>query len=192
MARPGPLRSPGFTLPGSVVRSLRRMNPWWHDKPLPLLPATRKHLVGQIHRRLELRLAPAVVVCGPRGSGKTTAVLQVLDDLLRGGVPPRNLCAVQVSALPELTYFTAPILRLVGWYEQNVLGAALGEVAGRGAPVYLFFDEIEAFKNWVAQVKHLVDSSPAQVLITADSTLRVELGGRRGLARRFATIETGT
>ena len=33
------------------------MNPW-EDGALPALPATRRHLVGQIHQRLELRLAP--------------------------------------------------------------------------------------------------------------------------------------
>jgi hypothetical protein len=39
-----------------MVRDLRRMNPWWEGNPLPVLPATRRHLVAQTHHRLKLRL----------------------------------------------------------------------------------------------------------------------------------------
>src|SRR6476620_3481666 len=87
---------------GALVNDLRRMNPWWEGNALPVLPKTRRHLVKQIHRRLELRLAPAVVVRGPRQIGKTTAQLQVLKDLLDRGVPPRNVFRVQADELPEL------------------------------------------------------------------------------------------
>ena len=56
----------GLNLADSLTLDLRRMNPWWEGKPLPVLPLTRRHLVGQMQRRLELRLAPALVVRGPR------------------------------------------------------------------------------------------------------------------------------
>ena len=65
-----------------LVRDLVRMNPWWEGKPLPVLPATRRHLVSLIDRRLQLKLAPIVLVRGSRQVGKTTAQLQVLADLL--------------------------------------------------------------------------------------------------------------
>jgi hypothetical protein len=60
---------PPPTLPEALVGDLRRMNPWWVGGALPVLPATRRHLVDQIHRRLALHLAPAVVVRGPRFPG---------------------------------------------------------------------------------------------------------------------------
>src|SRR5690348_9631565 len=110
-----------LSLSPPLVQDLRRMNPWWEGKPLPALPATRRHLVGQIHRRLELRLAPVVVVRGPLQVGKTTAQLQVVQDLLGRGVPPRNVFRVQADELPELASLTEPILRLVDWYEAAVL-----------------------------------------------------------------------
>jgi predicted AAA+ superfamily ATPase len=53
------------------------MNPWWRGQPGPLLPLTRRHLVGEIHRRLNLGLAPIVLVRGPRQIGKTTAQLHL-------------------------------------------------------------------------------------------------------------------
>lgn len=177
-------------LPNALVRDLQRMNPWWEGKALPLLPSTRRHLAEQIHRRLQLRLAPAVVVRGPRQIGKTTAQLQVLQDFLESGVPPRNIFRVQTDELPALAGTSEPILRVVDWYEANILGETLNDAAQRGTPTYLFFDEVQNLKDWAPQIKSLVDNSTTQVVITGSSALRIELG-RDSLAGRISTIEAG-
>jgi predicted AAA+ superfamily ATPase len=189
---------PGSSMPGearltaALVDDLRRMNPWWEGHPLPVLPKTRRHLVRQIQRRLGLRLAPAVVVRGPRQIGKTTAQLQVLQDLLDSGVPPRNLFRVQADELPELAALSEsePILRLIDWYERTILGKTLNEAAREGQPTYIFFDEVQNLRDWAPQLKSLVDSSTTQVLVTGSSALRIELG-RDSLAGRITTIEAG-
>lgn len=180
----------GVPLTEALVSDLRRMNPWWEGAALPVLPQTRRHLVSQIHTRLRLRLAPAVVVRGPRQIGKTTAQLQVLADLLAQGVPPRNVFRVQADELPELADISEPILRLVDWYEETVLGTTLNAVAHHGEPTYLLFDEIQNLKDWAPQLKALVDSTTTQVLVTGSSALRIELG-RDSLAGRITTLEAG-
>src|SRR5436305_6096777 len=154
------------------------------------LPATRRHLVGQIHRRLDMRLAPAVVVRGPRQIGKTTAQLQVIADLLLQGVPPRNVFRVQADQLSAIEAVTEPILRLADWYEESVLGETLNALARRGEPTYLVFDEIQNLDRWAPQLKSLVDHSVTRVLITGSSALRIEQG-RDSLAGRITTIEAG-
>jgi predicted AAA+ superfamily ATPase len=175
----------------TLVNDLRRMNPWWEGNPLPVLPETRRHLVQQIHLRLRLRLAPAVVVRGPRQIGKTTAQLHVLQDLLDSGVPPRNILRIQADEIPELTASESePILRLVDWYERAILGKTLNQAAHEGQPTYLFFDEVQNLRDWAPQLKALVDSSTTQVLVTGSSALRIELG-RDSLAGRITTIEAG-
>jgi predicted AAA+ superfamily ATPase len=175
----------------ALVNDLWRMNPWWEGNPLPVLPQTRRHLVQQIHLRLRLRLAPAVVVRGPRQIGKTTAQLHVLQDLLDSGVPPRNILRIQVDEIPELTASESePILRLIDWYERAVLGKTLNQAAHEGQPTYLFFDEVQNLRDWAPQIKALVDSSTTQVLVTGSSALRIELG-RDSLAGRITTIEAG-
>jgi predicted AAA+ superfamily ATPase len=184
------LRPPQVKLSEELVQGLWRMNPWWGDNPLPALPVTRRHLVQQIHLRLKHRLAPAVVVRGPRQIGKTTAQLHVLQDLLDSGVPPRNIFRVQADELTEIEAFSEPILRLVDWYEQEVLGQTLNRVAHQGEPTYLLFDEVQNLRNWAPQIKLLVDHSTTQVLITGSSALRIELG-RDSLAGRITTIEAG-
>jgi len=181
---------PPIQLPEPMVRDLRRMNPWWEDGQAPPLPATRRHLVQQMHRRLEMRLAPAVVVRGPRQIGKTTAQLQVIADLLEQGVPPLHIFRVQADQLSAVEEVVEPILRLVDWYEEVVLGETLNAVARRGEPTYLVFDEIQNLDNWAPQLKSLVDHSVTRVLVTASSALRIERG-RDSLAGRITTIEAG-
>jgi predicted AAA+ superfamily ATPase len=68
-----------MTLPAELVEDLRRQNPWWEQRALPELPPYHRHWVRQIQRRLEWKLAPVVVVRGPRQIGKTTAQLHWIE-----------------------------------------------------------------------------------------------------------------
>jgi len=184
-----PLLFPVLGLPAGLVADIERMNPWWAGKPQRPLPETRRHLVAMIHRRFEARLAPIVVVRGPRQIGKTTALRQVIQDLLDRGVPPRRIFAVQFDELPEAR-LKEPILRIVDWFEKAVLGKTLNEVAHAGEQSYLVFDEVQNLKDWAPQLKFLVDHAETRVLVTGSSALRIE-AGRDSLAGRITTIEAG-
>jgi len=205
----GPLRSAGLTQGSTVarnskgllfdgtspastlfVRDLRRMNPWWSDGVGPVLPPTRRHLVDQIHRRLQDNLAPITVVRGPRQIGKTTAQLQVIDDLLHKGVAKQRIMRVQFDDIPEIDSFAEPIVQVVQWFEEHVLGRTLNEAAHAGERAYLFFDEVQNLRDWSPQLKSLVDHSTTSVVVTGSSALRIELG-RDSLAGRISTIEAG-
>lgn len=187
---PDPYLYPPLSLPDDLVRDLRRLNPQWEGKPGRELPKTRRHLVEQIERRLESRLAPIVVVRGPRQIGKTTAQLHVLDDLLRQGVDGRSLLRLQADDMPALAELKEPIPRIVDWFEANILGCTLNEAAHRGRRTVLFFDEVQNLRDWATQLKFLVDSSTTQVVVTGSSALRIERG-RDSLAGRINTIEAG-
>lgn len=181
---------PEVHLADGLIQDLRRLNPWWEDLPLPQLPSTRRHLVGQIRRRTEAHIAPIVVVRGPRQIGKTTAQLQVLQDLLDEKTPAQHIFRVQCDELPGLAELEEPLLRLVDWYESTILGKRLNEAAREGERTYLFFDEVQNLKAWAPQLKFLVDTSTTQVIVTGSSALRIEQG-RDSLAGRITTIESG-
>jgi predicted AAA+ superfamily ATPase len=180
----------GVQISGSLELNIRRLNPWWEGKPLPLLPQTRRHIVKNMKKRLERKLAPIVVVRGPRQIGKTTAQLQFISDLLDSGTSPRNIFRMQFDELPELVHFKEPILRIVDWYEKNILQQSLNQAAHERKNIFLFFDEVQNLANWAPQLKFLVDSSTVNTLVTGSSALRIELG-RDSLAGRITTIETG-
>ncbi|MBX3730272.1 MAG: ATP-binding protein [Candidatus Sumerlaeia bacterium] len=178
-------------LPDALVADLRRANPWWEGRAGVTLPRTRRHLVGQIRRRLEQRIAPIVVVRGPRQIGKTIAQQQYISDLLAAGCSPTRILRVQFDELPSLRGVQEPILRIVDWFERTILGRTLNEAAHAGAPAQLFLDEIQNLPDWAPQLKSLVDSTTVQVVVTGSSALRIE-AGRDSLAGRITTIEAGT
>jgi len=185
-----PYLFPTFKLSNELIADLRRMNPWWEDKPMPVLPSTRRHLVGMLHSRIRTRLAPIILVRGPRQIGKTTAQLQVLGDFLQAGVPRTHILRVQCDELPALSDLKEPILRLVDWYEGSILGKSLNQAAHDSEPTYLFLDELQNLHSWDTQLKSLVDNSTTQVVVTGSSALRLELG-RDSLAGRIAPIDVG-
>lgn len=180
-----------FQLSQAMINDLYRDNPWWRGEKGMVLPSVRRDFVETIHRRLALRLAPIVVVRGPRQVGKTTAQLQVIDDLLARGVSSNQILRVQCDALPEITRLSEPILRIVEWYERNILRSSLNAAAHEGKPTFLFLDEVQNLADWAVQLKHLVDNATTQAVVTGSSALRIEQG-RDSLAGRINTIEVGT
>lgn len=181
-----PAALPEMRLPVDLERDLRRNNPWWEGRAGVLLPPTRRDFVGTIHRRLSYRLAPIVAVRGPRQVGKTVAQLQLIDDLLRRGVPPTHILRVQCDEIPALPALLEPILRVVDWYEEAVLGKTLNAAAHAGEPTYLFFDEVQNLPSWAIQLKFLVDSTTTQVVVTGSSGSLLD----QGLARLPGRVTT--
>ena len=143
-------------------------------------------------RRLDQPLAPIVVLRGARQVGKTTIQEQAIQHLLSERHVPRNrILRVQLDELPSLRGVPDPILEIVRWFENRVLGASLNEAAHAGAPAFLFFDEVQNLSDWAPQLKSLVDQSTVQVVVTGSSALRIE-AGRDSLAGRIFTLELGT
>ena len=63
-------------------------------------------------------------------------------------------------------------------------------MARDGRKAHLFFDEIQNFENWSAELKSLVDNASVKVVVTGSSALRIELGWD-SLAGRISTVEAG-
>lgn len=171
--------------------ALYRMNPWWRGAPILNLPASRRHLVEQIKRRLHYRLAPITIVRGSRQIGKTTAYLHVISDLLEAGTAPRRIFRLQFDEIESLNIRRKdPILWFIGWYERQILKMSLNEAAAEGEMAYLFLDEVQNVDNWSTQLKFLADHHSFLGVVTGSSALRIEQG-RDSLAGRVNTIEAG-
>ncbi len=182
--------SPEFTFSAEFITALRRMNPWWRGESMPVLPATRRHLVGDMRRQLDRGLAPVVVLRGPRQIGKTTAQLHLIADLLKEGVEPARILRVQFDDLAAFKDLKSPLLRAIEWFEHDVLGATLNNAAHDDRKTYLFLDEFQNLRGWDAQLKFLVDHSTVSMVVTGSSALRIERG-RDSLAGRIKTLEGG-
>lgn len=169
-------------------RLLRDMNPWWQGFGVPNLQPVRRWAYESLTRGLRSQLAPVVVLRGPRQVGKSTLQAQVIDDLLRTGIDPKRILRVQFDDIRALHRRDQPILEVVWWYADHVLGAPLGSLGN--TPIYLFLDEVQNLRDWAPQLKHLVDLQPVRAMVTGSSALRIE-AGRDSLAGRIHTLELG-
>ncbi len=174
--------------PAALIDDLHRLNPWWSGIQPPATPATRRHLVQRVRRRLNSGIAPIIAVRGPRQVGKTTIQLQIITDLLAEGVPPNNIMRVQFDELASTEGLTDPILRIADWLEANVATDAFNNLAHQGQTAHLFVDEVQNIPGWSNQLKFLVDSTSLKVLLTGSSALRIEQG-QDSLAGRIHTVE---
>jgi predicted AAA+ superfamily ATPase len=184
------LALPPPTLPLAVQRALERMNPWWRGAAADAAPPVRRPFTRIVRRRLEAGLTRIVAVRGPRRVGKSTAQLQLVEDLLGEKVAPTSILRVQFDDLDSLRALDEPILRIVEWFEARVLRRGLNEAARAGHRVWLLLDEVQDLPSWSVQLKHLVDHSDVVVYVTGSSALRIE-EGRDSLAGRLSMVEVG-
>jgi predicted AAA+ superfamily ATPase len=177
-------------LASGLERSIREMNPWWRGEPVPGVEPIRRWAFDPVLSRVTAGLAPIVLLRGPRRVGKTVLQLQVIDQLIRSGVPPTRILRLQLDELETLRDLKAPILEIAYWFAENVLRRTLTASASAGEPAFLFLDEAQNFPDWAPQVKNLADVSFVRGLVTGSSALRIE-AGRDSLAGRVETIEMG-
>jgi predicted AAA+ superfamily ATPase len=148
---------------------LERLNPWWRGLPQPQLPPVRRWAFPVAMHRLRKGLTKVTVLRGPRQIGKSTLIRQMIETFLKEGVPPRSIFMVQFDELPGLLDVQEPILRLADWFEKRILGRTFNEAARSGEPAYIFLDEVQNLDDWAPQLKFLVDSSDARVMVTGSS-----------------------
>ena len=175
-----------------TVAELRRQNPWWQGRAMPPLPEFRRWPFKRLRERLLTPLAPILVLRGPRQVGKTTLLQQLIATLLRDErVAPGRIFRVQFDELEWLRRLGPdPVPKLVAWFEAAIFGGDLNAAASRGAPAFVFFDEVQNLENWAAQSKALVDHTAVRVMLTGSSALRIARG-RDSLAGRIQMIEMG-
>lgn len=179
----------GAQLPPAVEAFLHDTNPWWHARPMRLLPPFRRWLFDHLLERLKAGLAPATVLRGSRQVGKTTLQEQIIAHLLdQECISPNRIFRVQFDEIPSLKDLQDPILTLCRWFEDRVLGGSFNEWARKNEPAYLFFDEVQNLPDWAPQIKALVDHHSVRALVTGSSALRIE-HGRDSLAGRVSTLE---
>ncbi|MEK6536786.1 MAG: AAA family ATPase, partial [Actinomycetota bacterium] len=144
-------------IPPKLEAHLRDTNPWWQGKPGQEPPRFRRWAFQAVLRKMDLGLAPAVVLRGPRQVGKTTLQFQIINYLMKErGVDPRRILRVQFDELPSIEGLGDPFLSIARWFHGHVLGRTFNEAAQSKEPAYLFFDELQVLPAWAPQLKALV------------------------------------
>ena len=177
-------------IPDGLETVVLNANPWWRGERIAEVPPMRRWAFEPIKQSLANGLAPATVLRGPRQIGKTTLLIQIIEDLIREGIAPRRLFRLQFDDLPGLAKMSMPLVELTDWYASFILKTTLNQAAVNGEAPFLFFDEVQNLKDSAPQLKHLVDLGRVRALVTGSSALRIE-AGRDSLAGRIRTFEMG-
>ena len=142
-----------------LVRALYEYNPWWSfvkgtDSEAEQLPSFRREIFDELYRALTSH-SFSLSIIGPRRVGKSTLIRQLIDQLLKDGVPPTSILRYQlddpffVAAKNQGSLFEE-ILKL--W--EHALGH---EIAASKIPLYCFLDEVQRFPRWELFIKRIID-----------------------------------
>ena len=144
-----------------------------------ILDFQEAELVTGIPRRVEISVAPgkATVCIGPRRSGKSTLLFQIIRKLQGSGVPRENIL--------YLNFFDDRLRDLRRSGLASVLEAyfSLYPEKKNAETVYCFFDEIQVVSGWESFVDRIMRTEKCEVYITGSSA--------RMLSREIATQMRG-
>jgi len=162
---------------------LRQYNPWWNGGSPPDLPHWRRAAFHEISAWMkEPPAGRALLVSGARQVGKTTLMLQAVQELLERKTPATNILYVT---------FDHPLFKLVGLETLLQLWREF-EPAQPGIE-YLFLDEIQVAKDWQTWLKHQVDFEKGRrrIAVTGSAMPLASEGQESGVGR-WQTLRVAT
>jgi len=158
-----------------VFSDVERFNPWWRTGKV------RQELVKDYKRKLYFEVETYVerrqisLVWGLRRVGKTTLLMQLVQELLKKTDPKRIL----YFSFDEQQFQLSDVLDT---YQKMVLGSSF-ESSGK---VYVFLDEIQKVSGWEGQLKTYYDLYPnVKFLISGSASVKLKRGSGESLAGRM-------
>ncbi|MEW6616667.1 MAG: ATP-binding protein [Thermodesulfobacteriota bacterium] len=148
--------------------SLYFYNPWWEtDRVSPaLLRDYQRPLINTLYSYLSLDRI--IVLKGPRRTGKTTLLYQIVDRLIREGTPGTD---VLFLSFDDITLRTGLDDILKAYQEIT------RRVIKEGRPVYIFMDEVQFLENWQFFVKKYFDRKyPIKFLVSGSAASLIKKG----------------
>ena len=170
-----------------LVRQMAVSNPQWKGEGL------LEH-IGKIHSRDAMEEISSyvadrqiVLVTGPRRSGKTTAMIRAMQELLDKGVNPRNILYFSFDEV--LSREHTVLEDVVSYFLGNVMPAK----PSKKARAFLFLDEIQFVHDWSTMLKRIHETQPnVKVFASGSSSLGVRKGMGESLAGRAFDIAVPT
>lgn len=157
-------------IPMLLAGIVEDLNPWWREpaiRPARQRPV-RRSMQGKVARQvLRLDDRRAVLVMGPRQVGKTTLLLQTVDDLLARGWPPGNVL-----------YFDFSDPRVVEEVSPRDVLAITPQGLSADHPRVLLLDEISRAARWDLWLKKAVDQEIGRIAATDSAASVLRQGSR--------------
>jgi predicted AAA+ superfamily ATPase len=161
-----------------LKESLYFYNPWWETGKVPseLLKTYHRPVVNVL--RSFLSIDRIIVLKGPRRTGKTTVLYQIVDNLLKAGVSARDILFLSFDDI-KLRIDLDEILKVYQQLNRRLIK--------EGSTVYIFMDEVHFLENWQFYVKKYFDRKYSVKFLISGSAATLIKRGTESLAGR--TVE---
>lgn len=135
----------------------------------------KRSIFASLKEQLEAKFI--TILYGQRRTGKTTLLKQLIDELLRAGVPRRHILYFSFDKTG------GTVSDIIKQYQQ-----LCGDTFETGKK-FIFFDEIQKAANWDSEIKYYYDHfDHLKMFLTGSSSLFIQQGEIESLAGR--TLES--
>jgi len=173
-----------ITTKEGILKVLSAYNPWWKTGSVHpnFIKVFRRFAYYEAIKRLDqVDLRRAVVLTGARRVGKTTIQYQIIDTLLRRGIPPQKIVFFSMDH-PILKL--SSISELLECYHENIYA---------DQDVYYFFDEIQYAADWDKWLKTIYDMQPeTKMVATGSASPALVKGGTESGTGRWSVVQVPT
>jgi len=152
-------------------------NPWWRqDQQQFLVPEFRRPIFHTLYDDL-VNLRQMISITGPRRIGKSTLLLQMINQLRVDGVDPKKI--VYYSFDDPALVANVDVDELVD-ETMKLIAASRGD-----GPTYLFLDEIQRLDKWELYLKKYYDLQyPIRVVVSGSASSPIFKKTRESLLGR--------
>jgi len=173
-----------ITSKDGILKVLTAYNPWWKTGVInPKMAKSYKRFAfyEAMKRLKETNIRRTVVLTGTRRVGKTTIQYQMIDALLKEGVPAQKIVFISMDhPMLKLSQFQ----EVLECYHENIYAEQ---------DVYYFFDEIQYASDWDRWLKIIYDNQPdTHVVATGSASPALMKGSRESGAGRWSVIQVPT
>lgn len=160
---------------------LEELNHWWVEKKVreEFIPTTYRDLFHKVKKNLDRKQIQIVI--GLRRVGKSTIFFQIMDKLIKDNVNPLHIvyCSFDEPELQEKR-----IEDILKEYSR------ITDVDYKKEKIYLFLDEVQKSKDWVADIKLIYDNlRNIKVLVSGSASLNILTEAKKTLAGRAIHYE---
>lgn len=144
----------------NILRILMRQNPLWSGKGIDV-PETKREIFHRINKFMDY--SQILAITGLRRVGKTTLMMQMINELLKSDINERNIMYVS---------FDHRIMQTSKSFE-DIIEYFLTAKAENGKK-YLFLDEIQKVDGWKDIVKIYYDIGEIKFIISGSASLQIK------------------
>lgn len=155
-------------------------NPWWTEKrvPEPLKLHFKRPILKELLSFLDLDRV--IVIKGPRRTGKSTLIYQMIDALIVSGIDPNSIFYLSFDDIGDY----ANLADIIEAYE-NIQGKRIKE----GGRIFFFLDEIHFLDNWPLAIKRYFDKKwPVKFILSGSSASLIKKGAESLAGRTVEEI----